>query len=47
MGINIHDEPFVDPNLRKPDVVAYADLAYKKMLKDWNIARYGQGGEGF
>jgi len=47
MGINIHDEPFVDPNQRKPDVVAYADLAYKKMLKDWNIARYGQGGEGF
>lgn len=44
MGIYSHDEPFKDPRLRKPDIVAGADLAYKKMLKEHSISNYGQGG---
>lgn len=50
MKTNIHDEPFIDPNDRKPDIVAYADLGYKKMLKKWNNDNYGDlpdGGKGF
>jgi len=50
MKVNLHDEPFIDPRERKPDVVAYADLGYKKMLKQWNNDNFGglpDGGKGF
>jgi hypothetical protein len=47
LQIHDHDEPFMDPRKRKPDVVAEADLAYKKLLKDHSVAKYGQGGTGY
>ena len=35
----MHDEDFKDPATRKPDVVAQADIEYKRLLRTFNNAR--------
>ena len=35
----VHDEDFKDPRTRKPDVVARADLEYKRLLRNFNNSR--------
>jgi enoyl-CoA hydratase/carnithine racemase len=35
----VHDEDFKDPRTRKPDVVAKADLEYKRLLRNFNNSR--------
>ena len=35
----------MDPRTRKPDPVAVADLAYKKLLKTYNNAKYEDEGK--
>lgn len=47
LGRSQHDELFNDPRERKPDLVAEADYRYKALLKDYAVARHGQGGQGF
>jgi len=42
-----HEEPFVDPRERKPDVVAQADFEYKQILRSFNRSRHKSGGPGY
>lgn len=42
-----HDELFVDPKDRKPDIVAEADIEYEQILKRHSQANFGKGGESY
>ena len=46
-GYHHHDEPFVDPRDRKPDVVAEADLEYEAILRRYDQSRNGPAGLGY
>lgn len=43
----IHEEQFIDPKLRKPDIVAEADIAYERILRGHSEATHGLGGFNF
>jgi hypothetical protein len=43
----LHQEKFVDPRHRKPDLVAEADVAYERILRSHSEANYGLDGTGY
>lgn len=46
-GKYTHDEPFIDPRYRKPDITADADISYEQRLREHSMAKFGLGGQGF